>query len=130
MLLLITVLPSVLRGSCDLKGIGFQFWIASLGLRGIFFLNLNFYSKLCIKGYTKPDLGDIGKISCIIYFMIPLQLPFLEKVYIKEAQQTVHNSMEQVVSLTIALDLSSQGLVFFWVFVFFKCIFETLFLNQ
>lgn len=89
MLLLNAVLPSiVLRGSCDLKGKDFQLWIASLGLRGEKKINLNFCFELCIRGCTKPSLRDVGKIFWIIYFMISLQLPFLEKMCIKEAQQT------------------------------------------
>lgn len=64
-------------------------WIASLGLREnlIFFFNLNFYSEFCIRGCTKADLRDDGRISWIIYFMIPLQVPLSEKMYVKEADQ-------------------------------------------
>lgn len=92
MLLLTTVLPSVVfRGSCNLEGIDFQLWIASLVLRGtekFYSFFLSFCSELCSKGWTTPDLRDDVKITWIICFMIPLWLPYLEKIYIEGAQQT------------------------------------------
>lgn len=90
LMLLLTAIPSMCCPQSLMWPEGHRFSALDclIRLKRDFFFNLKFYSKLCIRDYTKPDLRDIGEIYWIIYFMIPLQLPFLEKMYIKEAQQT------------------------------------------
>lgn len=132
MLLLTTVLPSVvLRGSCDLKGLDFQLWIASLSLREkkIISFNLNFYSELYVRGCTKPDLRDDGKYLGLSVLWFLCKYPSWKRCVLRKHNKLVHNWMKQVISLTIPLDLLSQALAFFC-FSAFIYIFEALVLNQ